>query len=82
MGDNFDIFENNILYQGRKWNFEILLKKKDGKFFREDRKKNILLDPQPNESNLVELKRYYVKLQRDKSYENRISRFEKPHGYL
>ena len=57
-------------------------KKKDGKFYREDRKKNILLDPQPNESNLVELKRYYVKLQRDKSYENRISRFEKPKGYL
>ena len=56
-------------------------KKKDGKFYREIRKKKVLLDPQPNESNLFELKRYYAKLQRDKNYEKRISWFEKLPSY-
>ena len=44
-------------------------KKKDGTFYREVRKKMVLLDPQPNETNLVEMKRYYAKLQRDPKYE-------------
>ena len=56
-------------------------KKKDGKFYREVRKKMALLDPQPNETNLVEMKRYYAKLQRDPKYEKRISWFEKLPGY-
>ena len=51
-------------------------KKKDGKFYREVRKKMVLLDPQPNETNLVEMKCYYAKLQRDPKYEKRISWFK------
>ena len=56
-------------------------KKKDGKFYREVRKKMVLLDPQPNETNLVEMKRYYAKLQSDPKYEKPISWFEKLPSY-
>lgn len=41
----------------------------------------VLLDPQPNEISLVEMKRYYAKLQRDPKYEKRISWFKKLLGY-
>ena len=50
-------------------------KKKDGKFYREVRKRMVLLDPQPNETNLVEMKCYYAKLQRDPKYEKRSARY-------
>ena len=50
-------------------------------FFYREAKKMVLLDSAANETNLVELKRYYAKLQRDPNYEKRISWFDKLPGY-
>ena len=80
MGNNFNFFKNDLLWQ-ENGTLKFCDKKKDGKIYREVRKKMILLDPQPNETNLVEMKRYYAKLQRDPKYEKRISWFEKLPGY-
>ena len=43
--------------------------KKQGLFCKEIRKKFIPLEPQPDDSNLFILKRYYANLKRDKNYE-------------
>ena len=41
----------------------------------------VLLEPQPTDSTLFVLKRYYASLKRDSSYKKRISWFEKIPGF-
>ena len=55
--------------------------KKNSLFGKEIKKKIVSLEPQPEEGQLLGMKRFYGKLKRDKNYKKRISWFEQLPGY-
>ena len=54
---------------------------KNGLYCKEIKMEFVLLEPQPTDSTLFVLKRYYASLKRDSSYKKRISWFEKIPGF-
>ena len=55
--------------------------KKNGLYCKEIKKEFVPLEPQPTDSTVFVLKRYYASLKLDSSYKKRISWFEKIPGY-
>ena len=47
--------------------------KKDGLYLKYNKDKRVPIEPQPDSSNIIVFKRYYISLKRDPSFKKRIS---------